>query len=199
MKAKRILSTAVLVLGLSVSVSAQNWTIDAKHSSVDFQVKHMVVSRVNGTFNQFEGAIRNFDGKNLADASVAFTVQAASVDTRDEKRDGHLKSPDFFALDSFPVLTFTSTQILPGDGSKFQIVGDLTIRGVTKPVTFDAELLGVIDAFGGQRAGFTATGEINRKDFNVNWSKALDNGGLVVSDEVKIMLELEVIKEQPQG
>lgn len=192
-------TVGIIVLGLIAGTQAQSWEVDRGHSSVEFAVRHMVVSKVTGDFNEFEGTITNFDGKTVAGASVEFTVQTTSIDTKSEKRDGHLRSADFFAADSFPTFTFKSDTIVPGEGNNFQIQGDLTIRGVTKPVTFDAEYLGVIDAFGGQRAGFTATTKINRKDFGVNWSKSLDGGGLVVSEEVEIVLNIESVKVEPQG
>ncbi len=188
------LSLALLVALLAASASfAQNWGIDVAHSQIGFSVRHMVISNVSGKFTDFDGTIV-FDGKNLAAGTVEFTVQAKSITTDNEKRDGHLRSPDFFAVDSFPTLTFKSKKITAGADNSFTMTGDLTMRGVTKEVTFDCTFNGTVEAFGGTRAGFTATGALNRQDFGVSWSKALDNGGLVVSNEVKINIELEVVK-----
>lgn len=188
------LSLALLVALLTASASfAQTWGIDVAHSQIGFSVKHMVISNVSGKFTDFDGTIA-FDGKNLAAGTVEFTVQAKSITTDNERRDGHLQSPDFFAVDSFPTLTFKSKKITAGPDNSFKMTGDLTMRGVTKEVTFDCTFNGTVEAFGGTRAGFTATGTINRQDFGVSWSKALDNGGLVVSNEVKVNIELEVVK-----
>jgi polyisoprenoid-binding protein YceI len=130
----------------------------------------------------------------LSKGTTEFTVQSKSITTDNERRDGHLKSPDFFAVDSFPTLTFKSTKVIPGTGSDFKLVGDLTMRGVTKEVTFDCTFNGTIEAMGGTRASFSAHTTINRQDFKVSWSKSLDGGGLVVSDNVDINIELEVAK-----
>lgn len=182
---------AVTVLALT-SARAETWNIDKVHSSVMFSVKHMVVSTVHGKFTDFGGTLE-WDGKNAAAGSVDFTVQSASISTDNERRDGHLKSPDFFAVDSFPTLTFKSKQVVPGEGNSFKLVGDLTIRGVTKEVTFDCTYNGSTQGMGGATiASFSATAKINRQDYKVSWSRSLDSGGLVVSNDVKIEVELEV-------
>lgn len=193
---KTITAIALSAILLTSSLTAATWDIDQAHSEVGFQVKHMVIAKVNGKFDSFSGTI-DFDGKNFQNASVAVTIDVKSIDTDNEKRDGHLKSGDFFLADSFPQITFKSTRVIPGENDKFQIVGDLTIRGVTRQVTLDAVLNGVIDdSWGNKRAGFSAATEINRFDYGVSWDNALETGGLVVSKEVRIMLEVEAVQKK---
>lgn len=184
-----ILGAAILASPLT----AATWSLDKAHSSVGFKVSHMVISKVSGQFDDYDGSL-TWDGKDLSTASVEVTVNVASINTDNERRDNHLKSSDFFAADSFPTMTFKSKKIIPGMKNKFQIVGDLTLRGVTKEITLDAQLNGVIkDPMGNTRAGFSATGEINRQDFGVSWSHTLDSGGLVAGDDVEIDIQLEAI------
>ena len=188
---KAIVTTASLLLVLASLTRAE---LDIPHSSVGFSVRHMVVTKTHGKFNDFTGYIE-FDGKNVEKGSVEITAQVASIDTDNKKRDDHLRSPDFFDAGKFPAMTFKSKKVIKGSGSEFKLVGDLTIRDVTKEVTFDCEFNGLIDdPMGNTRAGFSATAKINRQDFNVKWSQKLDAGGLVVGDEVKISLEIEAIK-----
>jgi len=189
-----ILITLASVLVASTAI-AQTWTIDKTHSYVGFKVNHMVVSKVKGQFNEFSGTI-NFDGKDFSKASVEVNIDPRTIDTQNEKRDQHLRSSDFFAADSIPEMKFKSTKIVPGSGNKFQVIGDLTMRGVTKPVTLEAEFNGAIAGMRGQTAGFSAVGKINRQDWGVSWSRALDSGGLVVSDEVELNLEVEANQQQ---
>lgn len=194
---QKILVTFVALFVLAAGVAAENWHVDKAHSSVNFSVTHMVISTVNGKFDQFDGTL-DWDGKDLATGKVDFTIQSASIDTDNEKRDGHLSSPDFFDVAQFPTLTFKSTKVVPGEGKAFQIVGDLTMHGVTKTVTFDCTYNGSIPFMKSVKAGFTAKTTLNRKDFGVSWSRALDGGGLVVSDEVEVSLNLEFNKEAPE-
>ena len=182
-----IMAAAVLT---STSVFADTWEIDRVHSSVGFQVNHMVISKVNGKFDSFNGTI-NFDGKDFSRASVVVNIDPKTIDTDNERRDGHLKSPDFFAADSLPEMKFVSTSIKPLGENKFQMVGDLTMRGVTKPVTLDGEFRGTVAAMGGTKAGFSAKGTINRQDWGGSWNKTLDAGGFVVSDNVDLLIEVE--------
>ena len=184
----------IAVIAFAVSANANEWTLDKGHSSVGFKVKHLVIAKTAGSFEKFDGKVW-FDGKDFASGKVEFTVDMASVNTKDEKRDAHLKSPDFFAVDSFPTMTFKSTKVTAVDANNFTISGDLTIRGTTKPVTFNAMLNGVVDDPwnpGGKRAGFSATTTINRQDFNVNFSKTTDKGGLIVDNMVDISVDVEV-------
>ena len=183
-----------LVVSAVASANAAEWDLDKAHSSAEFKVSHMVVSNVVGKFTDMDATLQ-FDGKDLATGSVEATVQIASINTANERRDGHLKSADFFDAEQYPTMTFKSTKVIPGEGNEFQLVGDLTMRGVTKPVTFDCEFNGTVDAMGTTKAGFSATTKVNRQDFGVNWNKTLDNGGLVAGDQVKITLELEFNKK----
>lgn len=171
------------------------WTIDTPHSAARFGVKHMMVSNVSGDFGKVTGTV-HYDGKNLDKASVEATIDANSIDTRDENRDKHLKSPDFFDTAKYPTITFKSTKVEPGkDG--FKVIGDLTMHGVTKSVTLNAEPLSPeVKAQGGVHMGTSATTKINRKDFGLNFNKTLDNGGAMVGDEIKIDLDLEM-KSKP--
>lgn len=170
------------------------WSIDATHSHIEFSVRHMMVATAKGRFSDVKGTI-NFDGANLATASVDVEIPVAGIDTKNEQRDAHLKSPDFFDAASFPVLTFKSKRIIPETDNAFTIIGDLTIRGTTKEITLAAESSGTLrDPWGMDRAGFSATGKINRFDYGLNWNAALETGGLVVAQDVKISLEIEIVK-----
>lgn len=190
---KRLALIAVMVTGMAVSVQAENYVFDRAHSYIGFAVTHLGLSRVKGNFSDFNGTI-NYDPANPANSTVEVTIQAASIDTKAEGRDKHLKSPDFFAVDSFPTLTFKSTSITPKNEKLFEVTGDLTMRGVTKPVTLTVEMVGAMeDPMMGKRLGFTASGKINRQDFGVAWSKTLDAGGLVVSNEVDLVLDIQAV------
>ncbi len=192
---RRIVLIVLASALFSSHLLAQTWAIDKSHSYVGFRVTHLVVSKVKGQFGEFSGTI-NYDGKDLSKASVEVMIDPRSIDTQNENRDKHLRSSDFFAADSLPEMKFVSTKVIPGEGNKFQIVGDLTMRGVTKPVTLDAELNGTIQGMRGPVAGFSAVGKINRQDWGVSWSRSLDAGGLVVSDEVELNLEIEAMQNQ---
>ena len=191
---------ALAVLASSASAAPTLYTIDPSHTEVGFKIRHFF-SRVSGQFNQFAGTIQ-YDDKDLAASSVDMTIQTASISTNNERRDNHLRSDDFFAADKNPTITFKSTKVIPGESGKFKIQGDLTMRGVTKPVTLDAELLGVgpIEMSGPNgkmtmtRAGFTAGATINRKDWGINWNKVLDNGGTMLDDNVALEFNVEAVK-----
>lgn len=180
------------VVALAVSpLQAARYDIDVAHSSIQFKVKHLGISTVTGRFKQFIGFI-SADEKNAAKSKVEVTVDITSVDTQNEKRDGHLKSPDFFDAAKYPSARFVSKKVSPVQDGKFTVVGDLTLRGVTKPVTLDAVFEGKAkDPWGAERAAFTATAVINRQDFGIKWNQVLDNGGVMVSDEVKLEFEIE--------
>ena len=191
---KQVAMIAVIVLAAAGLTQAEKWNIDIPHSSINFNVRHMVVSKTHGQFNEFDGSIE-FDGENIEMGSVEMVVQAASIDTKNEDRDKHLKSADFFNAKEYPAMTFRSTKIVKGEGNNFQLIGYLTIKDVTREVTFDCEFNGiVVDPMSNTRAGFSATTVINRQDFNIKWSKNLDTGGLVVGDDVKITIEIEAVK-----
>jgi polyisoprenoid-binding protein YceI len=177
--------------------SPNTWTIDGAHTQAGFAVKHMMVSNVRGSFGKTEGTI-TFDGKDVSSIKADVTIDATTITTNNEKRDTHLKSPDFFDVAKFPTITFKSKKAEAAGAGKFKLIGDLTMRGVTKEVTLDVEgpsqpLL----AQGRARVGATATTKVNRQDYGVNWSRALDGGGVVVSDEVVITIELELVKPLP--
>jgi polyisoprenoid-binding protein YceI len=170
---------------------AGTWTIDPLHSEVGFSVRHMMVSKVRGKFSKFSGEL--VTAENPLASSVTAEIDLSSIDTGAEQRDGHLRSPDFFDTENHPVMTYRSTGIrAKGDG--YVLDGDLTLKGVTKDVPLALELNGFgPDPYGGTRAGFTATGEINRQDFGVTWNAAMEHGGVVVSDKVTIHLEVEAV------
>ena len=178
---------------LSTALFAVDFELDKSHSAVGFSVKHLMVSNVKGKFNNFDGNF-SFDAKAKKLSSLSGSADAASIDTDNQKRDDHLKSPDFFEATKFPKLTFEMTKLTPLKGEKAKIAGNLTIKGVTKPVVFDAEISKIVqDPWGGSRMGISMSSKINRKDFGLNWNKALETGGFVVGDEVKMNVELEGI------
>lgn len=171
------------------------WTIDAAHSSVGFSVKHMMISTVRGQFGQVEGTIQ-FDPAQPESAAVTARIATDSVTTFNESRDAHLRSNDFFNAEQYPFITFQSTKVEAAGEDRFRVYGDLTIRDVTQPVVLDAEYEGQIrDAYGMQRAAFTATTEISRKAFGVTWNAAIEGGGVAVGDTVKITLHIAAVRE----
>jgi polyisoprenoid-binding protein YceI len=181
-----------------VSTGVSTWTIDATHSIVEFAVKHMMVATAKGTFGSFDGAIE-WDEASPAASSVAVTIDVASVSTNDERRDGHLRSDDFFNAEQYPTATFRSTKIVPESDSEWKIFGDLTIRDQTHPVVLDAEYEGqIVDPYGLNRAGFEAKTEISRKQFGLNWNAMLETGGAVVADKVKLHFHIELVKQAGQ-
>jgi polyisoprenoid-binding protein YceI len=173
------------------SLTAGTWTIDPSHSDVSFSVRHLMVSKVRGSFRRFSGELRI--EKDLEASSVAATIDMASIDTRDPDRDAHLRSVEFFDVERYPMMTFRSTGIRR-DGDRFVLAGDLEIHGITRPVDLTVEFNGVtVDPLGGRRAGFSATTEINRRDFGIDFHMPLDGGGAVVGDKVNVQLEIEAI------
>jgi polyisoprenoid-binding protein YceI len=173
---------------------AGTWDIDASHSDVSFTVRHMMVSKVRGRFGAFSGEI--VTSEDLSSSSVTATIDASTIDTNNEQRDGHIRSADFFDVENHPQWTFRSTA-LRADGDDFALDGELTIKGVTRPVTLALEINGFgPDAWGGTRAGFSATTTIDRNDFGVDIKMPLDGGGVVVSDKVQISLEIEAVLRQ---
>lgn len=185
-----LLLTAFLT---SLSVAGEKYTLDKAHSSAGFSVSHLVISTTKGTFNDIEGMFL-VNEEDITKSTVEFTIQTASLDTRDEKRDGHLKSPDFFDVAKYPTITFKSTSIAKTDDG-YNITGNLTIKDVTKEVTFPFVFNGFAEFMGTKRFGAEASLTINRQDFNVKWNKTLDNGGLLVGNDVTITLLLEAVKE----
>jgi polyisoprenoid-binding protein YceI len=173
------------------ALTAGTWTIDPVHSEVGFSVRHMMISKVRGKFSAFSGTI--VVGDDPLSSSVEASIEVASIDTGDDTRDNHLRSADFFDVEHHPNLVFRSTAVRP-NGSDYQLDGELTIRGTTRPVTLDLELNGVgPDPWGGTRAGFSARTSISRKDFGMEFNIPIDGGGVVVGDKVDITLEIEAV------
>lgn len=176
----------------TTSVPTGTWNVDPTHSSVEFQVKHMAIATVKGQFNEFQGTlVIGEDGT----ATASGTVEVASVDTRDEQRDAHLKSPDFFDAESNPQIAFSSTAIEPVDEDTFKITGDLTIHGVTNQITLTAEVEGSdTDPWGNQRVGLSVKGSLSRGDYGMTFNQALGSGNMLVGDKVKVELDISAVK-----
>ena len=169
------------------------WHLDMSHSEIGFTVRHAGISKVRGRFTDASAEARV--GGSLADASLHATVKTASFESGDANRDAHVKGPDFFDVEEFPEMTFRATGV-EGDGEDYTLTGDLTIRGISKPVELEVEFTGVaVDPFGATRAGFSAECEISRKEFGLTWNAALEAGGLLVSDKVKINVEAALVKQ----
>lgn len=180
---------------MTTQTAVSTWSIDAAHSVAEFAVKHMMVSTVKGRFQSLSGTI-DLDEQNLAASSVEAAIETASIDTGNEQRDAHLRSEDFFAVERFPRITFRGTRVEQVSDEQWRVTGDLTIRDVTRPVTLDTEFEGQItDAYGKQRAAFTAEATINRKDFGLNWNGVIEAGGVVVQDKVKITLHIAAVRD----
>jgi polyisoprenoid-binding protein YceI len=191
---KQFLAAAVLALA-AVGASADNYTVDKTHSEAKFEVRHLM-SRVSGKFDDF-GANVVIDAANPKASSVEFSMKTASIDTGNEGRDKHLRTADFFDADKFPEITFKSTSVKPTSKKNvYEVTGDLTMRGVTKRITLPVEFLGSgKDPWGNQRMGFTAKTTLNRKDFGINWNKSLDEGGVLLGDDVDVTVNLEAVKK----
>ncbi len=194
MKKLTILLTAVLLTMLSTN--AETWKFDKSHTTIGFEVSHMVITSVNGKFKEYDGTVTT-DGDNWENAQINFTAQVNSIDTDNQDRDKHLKSPDFFAADEYPQMTFVSKSMKKVGDNKYKLTGDLTIRGKTKEITLDVTHNGTVtDPWGNTRAGFTIEGVVNRFDYGLEWSKTLDTGGLVVGEEVELEIEAELIQQK---
>jgi polyisoprenoid-binding protein YceI len=179
----------------ATKTATSTWTIDPRHSIAEFAVKHFVVTTVKGRFREFEGTLQIDEGRP-ENCSVSASVDVASIDTNVADRDAHLRSDDFFNAEKFPKIIFHSTRVERLDDSRYRVYGDLTIRDVTREVVLDGEYEGQIDdPWGNRRAAFTATAEISRKEFNVRWNQFIESGGAVVSDNVKITLEIEAVRQ----
>jgi polyisoprenoid-binding protein YceI len=171
------------------------WNIDPVHSVAEFKVKHMMISNVKGQFTRVKGVL-SLDETDVTNSGVEASIEAASINTRDEQRDAHLKSADFFDVEKFPVLSFKSTRITRVADGELAVAGDLTIHGVTRNVVFNVEgpTAAAKDPWGNIRRGLSATAKINRKDFGLTWNSALETGGLLVGDEITITLDLQFVK-----
>jgi polyisoprenoid-binding protein YceI len=186
---------AGLIFMLQPAAAQDVWNMDASHSSIQFRVRHLMISNVRGEFGEFSGRIQ-FDGKDFSTTKADVTIQVASIDTREPDRDEHLRSADFFDASTYPTITFKSKRVQGGNDRKFSLVGDLTMRGVTKEVVLDVEGTPVVKGMRGEtRVGASATTQINRQDFGVKWNRALDAGGVVVGDEIQITIDLELVRE----
>jgi polyisoprenoid-binding protein YceI len=175
-----------------------SWMIDSAHTEVNFSVRHMMISYVRGQFQKLNGTVE-FDEANPASTRVDVQIETASVNTKEEKRDGHLKSPDFFDAEKYPYLTFNSKRVEMKDASHARLIGDLTIRDVTQEVSLDVEYNGLAKSpWGTTNAGFSAKTTIRRKDWGLNWNVALETGGWLVGDEIHIAIELEIV-QQPEA
>ena len=175
-------------------MATTKWVLDPTHSEVTFKVKHLMFTNVSGNFTKFEATAES-DDENFDNASFSFSADVDSVNTNNADRDGHLKSADFFDAAQFPTITFTSTSVAK-DGDDLKVTGDLTVHGVTKSVTLDTEFGGIQkDPWGNIKSGFSVTGKINRKDFGLSWNAALETGGVMLGEEVKLALELQFVKQ----
>ena len=192
-----ILTLIAITTFITPSIAkASDWQIDPDHSAAHFKVQHMMIADVQGSFPDVQG-VALIDNKDITRSTIDVTINAASINTGVEKRDGHLKSADFFDVEKYPTLTFKSKRVKKAGGNKLKVVGDLTLHGVTKEVELlvygpsdDAK-----DPWGNTRKGAKATTQINRKDFGIVWNATLDNGGVLIGDEVEIEIDLELIKQ----
>jgi len=196
---KRIGITFALATMLAIpALAADTFTIDPVHSEAAFQVRHLV-TKVRGQFGEFSGTIE-MDAENAASSSVSFEIAAASIDTFNEDRDTHLRSADFFDVENFPKITFTSKNVTKTGDEAYDVTGDLTIRGVTREVTLPVTFLGrATDPWGNTKAGFETGTVLDRKDYGINWNRALDQGGFILGDDVTVIINLETLLVKPEG
>jgi polyisoprenoid-binding protein YceI len=189
---------SLLTLAIAGTARASDWEIDPAHTTATFSVRHLMVSTVKGAFEKVGGSVR-LDETSPTHSGIEISIDAASVNTRNAQRDGHLKSPDFFDVAKFPKLTFKSTKIENAGKNGFKVAGDLTMRGVTRPVTLDVEgpTPAVKDMMGRMVRGVVARGKLNRKEWGLVWNKALEGGGVLVSDEVQLEVNAEMIEKAP--
>jgi len=177
-------------------MATTKWTLDPTHSEIQFKIKHLMITNVTGNFNKFDITAETVED-NFSNGKVSFSADVDSIDTNNDQRDGHLKSPDFFDAANFPRISFEASNANNVEKDGFELVGDLTIRDVTKPVKLQVELGGVTkDPYGNTKAGFTVQGKINRKDFGLTWNAPLEAGGVMVSEDVKILGEIQLVKQQ---
>ncbi len=177
------------------TLTTQKWALDTAHSEVQFKVKHLVISTVTGTFKVFGGSLES-NGDDFEGAKIDFSVDIQSIETNNADRDAHLKSDDFFSAEKFPVMNFVSTSFKKISGSDYELTGNLTIRDVTKSITLKAEYGGIIvDPWGQTKVGFEVEGKINRKEYGLTWSAVTESGGLVVSEDVKLHINVEFTKQ----
>ena len=169
----------------------KKWAVDAAHSGIDFSVKHMMISRVKGSFNEFTADVEA-DVNDLTTAKIDFTIDVNSIDTRNADRDNHLRSADFFDIENYPAIKFTSTDIKKVGDDEYELTGDVTIKETTKKETFKVEFEGSgKDPWGNEKIGFTADGKLNRKEYGLTWNQALETGGVMVGEDIKINLQIQ--------
>lgn len=174
------------------------WVLDPTHSELLFKVKHLMITNVKGEFRKFDASIES-DGDDFDNASVTATVDASSIFTNNEDRDNHLRSDDFFSVEAHPEITFESTSLEKLDDENYRLNGTLTMKGVSKEISLDVEFGGIIkDPYGNVKAGFSVSGKINRKEWGLNWNAALETGGVMVSDEVRISSEVQFVRQQEE-
>lgn len=183
------LSLALLLPALSAVAAAEVYKVDRDHSGVNFTIRHFVTN-VPGRFKDFDGAIK-YDKQNPAASTVSFTIQAASIDTDNSDRDNHLRGEDFFDVQKFPTITFSSTSVKAVDADTLEVTGDLTMHGVTRKITVPVEVLGSMKTPQGEKAGFETTFKVDRKEYGITWNRALDAGGAILGDDVKITISVE--------
>ena len=187
---------ALTLFAFPLSAQASDWVFDPAHTSAQFAVKHMMVSTVRGAFSKISGSV-HLDDTDVSKSSIEAVIPVEAIDTREPKRDAHLKSPDFFDVAKFPTITFKSTKITAGQGGKLTVEGLLTIHGVSKPVVLDADVTPELKGMGGKpMRGISATTKINRKDFGLVWNRPLETGGVLVGDDVSIQIDAEL---NPKG
>jgi len=176
--------------------TATKWVLDPMHSEVQFKVKHLVISTVSGFFKSFEGEL-DTENDDFTDAKISFSLDINSIDTNQSQRDEHLKSAEFFDAEKYPKISFKSTSFTKAGDDEYKLVGDLTVKGVTKPVTLDVEFGGAADDFyGNTKAGFEISGKINRKDFGLTWSGVTEAGAVVVGEDIKLLINVQFAKQK---
>jgi polyisoprenoid-binding protein YceI len=193
-------ATLAVFSALPATAATSTWQIDPAHTAAQFSVRHLAISTVRGTFSNIKGTV-TFDDADVTQSTVNVTIDVSTVDTREPNRDKDLKSDHFFDVANFPTMTFKSTKVEAAGPGKLKITGDLTIRGATKSVVLDVEgpTAPVKDPWGNQRAAVNATTKINRQDFGVKWNATMDNGGVVVGDDISITIDAEMIKQAPKS
>jgi polyisoprenoid-binding protein YceI len=176
-------------------MATTKWVLDPTHSELGFKIKHLMISSVSGSLKNFQAEVET-EGEDFSTAQISLTADLASISTNNEQRDAHLRNSDFFEVEKYPELKFTSTKLEKTDSDTFELFGDLTLKGVTRPVKLNVEFNGVTkDPWGGERAGFVVTGKINRSDWGVNFNGVLETGGVVLSEEVRISSEIQLVKQ----
>lgn len=186
---------SLLFLTATAAFAGENFVIDRSHSSTAFKVRHLI-ARTSGRFTDFSGTV-NLDKAKMVNSTVEFTINAASIDTDNESRDKHLRSADFFDVEKFPTITFKSKSIRQVSKDKFQVTGDFTMKGVTKTIVLPVDFTGIVrDPGGNERAGFSTSFTLNRKDYGIVWNRSLDEGGVLLGDDVDVTIDLETVKKK---